>query len=112
MRNKKGGLFTLGIIFIVLIIFGFLWFIKNMNVETNVNIDLTRKETNDSTPEEPLIQLSNPASVKCLEDGYKLEMRLDKDQGTYGVCYDINENECEEWAYFRGECELDHPFND
>lgn len=49
------------------------------------------------------IGLPNPASVHCEEQGGRLEMRRDEN-GSYGVCIFDNGSECEEWAYFRGEC--------
>lgn len=52
-------------------------------------------------------QIANPASVKCVEDGYRLEIRKDEEGNEYGVCIDDEDNECEEWAYFRGECNLE-----
>lgn len=51
-------------------------------------------------------QIANPASVKCIEDGYRLEIRKDEEGNEYGVCIDADKNECEEWKYFRGECKL------
>ena len=48
--------------------------------------------------------LANPASVYCEEQGGTLQMRQG-DGGTYGVCVFEDATECEEWAYFRGECE-------
>jgi hypothetical protein len=42
--------------------------------------------------------------VYCEEQGYALEMRSDEN-GTYGVCIFPDGSECEEWAFFRGECE-------
>jgi putative hemolysin len=47
--------------------------------------------------------LPNPASVYCEEQGGRIEMRTDAD-GTYGVCIFEDGTECEEWAYYRGEC--------
>jgi putative hemolysin len=47
---------------------------------------------------------ANPASVYCQEQGYVLEMRTDADSGTYGVCIFPDGSECEEWAFYRGEC--------
>jgi hypothetical protein len=47
--------------------------------------------------------LANPASVYCEEQGHALEARTDEN-GTYGVCIFADGSECEEWAYFRGEC--------
>jgi putative hemolysin len=54
------------------------------------------------TPE-PDTGLANPASVYCEEQGYTLEARTDEN-GTYGVCIFPDGSECEEWAFFRGEC--------
>jgi putative hemolysin len=48
-------------------------------------------------------QLANPASVYCIEKGGNLSIRQDESGGQYGVCK-INGTECEEWAFFRGEC--------
>ena len=48
--------------------------------------------------------LANPASVYCGEQGGKLEIR-DNELGQYGVCIFSDGSECEEWAYFRGDCE-------
>lgn len=47
-------------------------------------------------------QIANPASVYCVENGGTLEIRTN-DGGEYGVCV-FETFECEEWAYFRGEC--------
>ena len=53
---------------------------------------------------EPFTNMANPASVFCEEQGFQLEMREDAN-GTYGVCIFPDGSECEEWAYFRGECQ-------
>lgn len=57
------------------------------------------------SPDNQNTQMANPASVKCVEDGGKLSIRIDTDGGQYGVCIFDDGNECEEWAYFRGECQ-------
>jgi putative hemolysin len=48
--------------------------------------------------------LPNPASVYCEAQGYEVEMR-EGEGGTYGVCLFPDGSECDEWAYFRGECQ-------
>lgn len=53
-----------------------------------------------------MIGMPNPASVKCRDDGHKLEIRTGKGGGQVGICIDANGKECEEWAYFRDECKL------
>ena len=56
-------------------------------------------------PGEPEIGMANPASVFCEEQGGTVEMRTDASGGQYGVCLFDDGSECDEWAYFRGECE-------
>jgi len=56
------------------------------------------------TETESTAGLANPASVYCEEQGYTLEMRTDENGGQYGVCIFPDGSECEEWAFYRGEC--------
>jgi putative hemolysin len=58
-----------------------------------------------STPEPGQSELANPASVYCEEQGGKLDIRTDSQGGQYGVCIFDDGSECEEWAFFRGECQ-------
>ena len=60
-------------------------------------------ETEDATGDE-IIGMANPASVYCTEQDHNLEMRTDATGGQFGVCIFPDGSECEEWAYFRGEC--------
>lgn len=46
--------------------------------------------------------VANPASVYCEEQGGRVELR-DSEAGQYGMCI-FADGECEEWAYYRGEC--------
>jgi putative hemolysin len=48
--------------------------------------------------------LPNPAAVYCQEQGYKHEIRTAADGSQSGVCIFPNGRECDEWAYYRGEC--------
>ncbi len=50
-------------------------------------------------------KLANPASVYCEEQGGTLEIRTDADGGQVGYCLFDDGTECEEWAYYRGECQ-------
>jgi len=52
----------------------------------------------------PTAGLPNPASVYCQENGGMLEIRDDGSGGQVGYCLFADGSECEEWAYFRGEC--------
>jgi putative hemolysin len=50
------------------------------------------------------VEIANPASVYCVQSGYTLEIRNNADGSEYGVCIFPDDNECEEWAFFRNEC--------
>ncbi len=52
----------------------------------------------------PQANMPNPASVFCQEQGYQSEIRTAEDGSQSGVCIFTDGSECEEWAYFRGEC--------
>jgi putative hemolysin len=47
---------------------------------------------------------ANPASVYCEQQGSRLEIRTAADGSQTGVCIFPDNGECDEWAYFRGEC--------
>ena len=65
-------------------------------------------ETAESCPTDcKSVGLANPASVHCINEGGELEMR-ENELGTYGVCV-FSEGECEEWAFFKGECDPEQP---
>ena len=48
--------------------------------------------------------IANPASTYCAEQGNKSEIRTAADGSQSGVCIFPDGSECDEWAYFRGEC--------
>ena len=61
--------------------------------------------TSDSTATDiPQAGIPNPASVYCKEQGNKHEIRMATDGSQNGICVFPDGSECDEWAYFRGEC--------
>ncbi len=52
--------------------------------------------------------MANPASVYCEDNGGTLEIR-EGEGGQYGVCMFPGGVQCEEWAFFRGECNATSP---
>jgi len=54
--------------------------------------------------EKQVIDMPNPASVFCEENGGKLEISADESGAQFGVCIFDDGSECDEWAFFRGEC--------
>jgi len=49
------------------------------------------------------IKTPNPASVKCIKDGGTLIPENTANGQTYN-CKFADGSQCEEWAYYRGEC--------
>lgn len=55
----------------------------------------------------PTPGIASPASVFCIENNGNSEIRSDSNGNKIGICtFNLNgkKSECEEWAYFRGEC--------
>jgi putative hemolysin len=48
--------------------------------------------------------MPNPASVYCVRNGNKLEIRTAADGSQHGECVFPDGSTCDEWAYYRGEC--------
>jgi len=65
-------------------------------------------EAPPTTAPESQVGLPNPASQYCVDQGYELEIRSEED-GEVGYCIFPDGTECEEWAYYRGECEPGTP---
>jgi putative hemolysin len=70
-------------------------------VDVNGTRETFRLDVDNTAPE---AGLPNPASVHCQEQGYLLEIRTDEQGNQYGVCIFPDGSECDEWAFFRGEC--------
>jgi putative hemolysin len=71
----------------------------------SVSFELTDPQPTISPTIEPTLStLPNPASAYCEQQGYKLEIRTSADGSQSGVCIFPDGSECDEWAYFRGEC--------
>ena len=50
------------------------------------------------------IGIANPASVYCEQHGGTVDIRTSDDGSQLGYCVFSSGNECEEWAFYRGEC--------
>ena len=64
-----------------------------------------RVQTSNPDPTEiPQVNMPNPASVYCEQNGNTLEIRTAEDGSQSGICVFPDGSTCDEWAYFRGEC--------
>jgi putative hemolysin len=52
----------------------------------------------------PPVNMPNPASVYCEQNGYELEIRTAPDGSQSGICTFLDGSTCDEWAYFWGKC--------
>ncbi|PWB52684.1 MAG: hypothetical protein C3F13_11115 [Anaerolineales bacterium] len=52
----------------------------------------------------PQVNMPNPASVYCEQNGNELEIQTAADGSQSGVCIFPDGSSCDEWAYYRGEC--------
>ena len=77
---------------------------ENINVNTNAANNNTNENANTNSANGNL-GIANPAAVKCLEDGGKLE-NYTNGNGEFAICVFSDQSICEEWAYFRKECEV------
>ncbi len=59
----------------------------------------------ECTPATQDASMPNPASVFCEQQGYTTDIRTASDGSQSGVCIFLDGSECDEWAYFRGECQ-------
>jgi putative hemolysin len=75
--------------------------VATVSVDTETVV--TETESSTVVEEDKGIGMANPASVYCEEQGGVLDIR-DTDVGQYGACVFPDGNECEEWAFFKGEC--------
>jgi putative hemolysin len=48
--------------------------------------------------------LANPASIYCVQQGGAEKIITDKDGNQSGLCVFPDGSQCDEWAYYRGEC--------
>jgi putative hemolysin len=91
-------IFTFTIIFLALIA-------CTVVVRTIIGYFSVAQATTDSTATDmPQAGIPNPASVYCKEQGNKHEIRIAADGSQNGICVFPDGSECDEWAYFRGEC--------
>lgn len=51
--------------------------------------------------------MANPASVNCEQKGGTLEIKTAEDGSQSGVCKFSDGSQCDEWAFYRGECQSD-----
>ena len=48
--------------------------------------------------------MANPASMNCTQQDGTLNIEERGDGGQIGVCYFVDNRQCEEWALLRGDC--------
>jgi eight-cysteine-cluster-containing protein len=106
------SLYVVGMVLIVIFLSVFLWTKKPAEMREC-------EKDEDCLPKKPLVGLryycengicktkpfGNPASEYCVEHNGTLKIRSDEEGNQYGVCIFSDGSECEEWSYYRGECQ-------
>jgi putative hemolysin len=77
--------------------------IQNNSLREEVT-EIEKKQNDLKKVSNELSKLTNPASVYCEKQGGVSEIITVPDGSQSGVCKFEDGSECEEWAYFRGEC--------
>jgi putative hemolysin len=69
---------------------------------------MTQTQTgfDSAATDKPQMNMPNPASVYCEQQGNKLEIYTAADGSQNGICVFPDGSTCDEWAYYRGECGL------
>ncbi len=102
MNKKISATFA---IIVILLVGGFIAFIfaqgLNQNLDYTGNINPKIEKNTDKNIN---AKISNPASEHCVNNEGKLEIKTGANGSQTGFCIFKNGKECEEWAYFRGEC--------
>lgn len=98
VHNKN--LFRIIILLFVLLLIVLGLFFKFSKLESQkLNLLENSSITNNS-------QLANPASVYCLAQNGTLEIRSNSDGSQYGICILNKTFECDEWKFYRHECNV------
>ncbi len=83
-------------------LFALIFFLLALTACTSTQVPISPAPTATDNPQ---VGIPNPASVYCKENGNILEIRTADDGSQYGMCVFPDGSTCEEWAYFRGECD-------
>lgn len=75
---------------------------KKQTIDSPFDATLTLQDTVSSQKKSR--QLANPASVNCAKQGGTLKIQTLGNGAQYGLCQFENNQACEEWALYRGDC--------
>jgi hypothetical protein len=79
---------------------------KGVNAPEQATIPTKVPEESENITDEQSVGMANPASVYCEENGGDLEVVTKSDGSQFGLC-NLEDYSCEEWAYYRGECNIE-----
>lgn len=111
MHKKIPTEIAFGIISILVLVVGVLNWVNDQGMEDGKQQAVDDKQQSldgqqkVAVEDSGKIQIANPASQFCADNGGKSEIRTMQDGSQAGYCVFENGNECEEWAYMRRDCE-------
>jgi putative hemolysin len=90
---------------IMFVTFPLAGFYLGMEYQKGIAIPEVLLEQNKPTGDNQKTTIANPASVYCKEQGGKLKIQEDSTGGELGICTFSDGTSCEEWAFYRKECD-------
>lgn len=95
-----------GLVLILLLGGAGVFFWASRGGQVPVVIDQQNEALPKPTAEVGQAEMSNPAADNCVNNGGELELVTAADGSQFGMC-NLGDYECEEWAYFRNECDVE-----
>lgn len=93
--------------FWIVLLFGMAWMVGCVPAAEDATASVEQPAlAATAVPVEPTaeVEMANPAAAFCVEQGYEYRVATADDGSQAGVCVFAPGDECDGWAYFRGEC--------
>lgn len=105
--REKGSAAVLILVIIVAILFiagAYFLGINQKNQQTSQTLPLTAASSFTPKNSSGSTSLANPASVNCTQKGGTLSIESLTNGAQYGLCHFSDDQACEEWALYYGNC--------
>lgn len=77
---------------------------QNNGIINEPQVQLENTAASQNRTQNGSTAIANPASVYCIQHGGIIKIITDPDGSQRGICVFPDGSQCDEWAYYRGEC--------
>lgn len=98
--------YSSSILIAILVTFVALFILSTKNKNLDTSVPDIKQDVSQTTSSQEILDMVNPASKYCEENGGQLVMINNKDGSQLGMCK-FEDYECEEWAFYRDECNIE-----